>query len=163
MEKDYKRSIRVEGQVFGRAIALSPLYQRPFPGNPTAWLCLCGFLSQEIIGFMETSFRYARTTDGVSVAFWTLGNGQPLVYMAGAPWCHVELLQVPECARWYEQLAEDRMLVRHDVRGTGLSDREIADHSLQAQILDLEAVIEKIGLQKFAVFAAARAGPVAIA
>ena len=55
------------------------------------------------------------------------------------------------------------MLVRYDVRGTGLSDREIADHSLQAQILDLEAVIEEIGLQKFAVFAAARAGPVAIA
>ena len=112
---------------------------------------------------MEASFRYARSTDGVSVAFWTLGNGQPLVYMAGAPWCHVELLQVPECVRWYEQLAEDRMLVRYDVRGTGLSDREIADHSLQAQILDLEAVIEEIGLQKFAVFAAARVGPVAIA
>jgi len=112
---------------------------------------------------MEVPIRYARTADGVNIAFWTLGNGEPLVYMAGAPWCHIELLQIPECVRWYEQLAEDRMLVRYDVRGTGLSDREIEDHSLTAQILDLEAVIESIGLETFSVFAAANAGPVAIA
>lgn len=55
------------------------------------------------------------------------------------------------------------MLVRYDVRGTGLSDREIEDHSLNAQILDLEAVIEAVGLETFALFAAANAGPVAIA
>ena len=55
------------------------------------------------------------------------------------------------------------MLVRYDVRGTGLSDREIEDHSLKAQILDLEAVIEALGLERFALFAAGNAGPVAIA
>ena len=112
---------------------------------------------------MEAPIRYAQTSDGVNIAFWTLGNGEPLVYMAGAPWCHVELLQVPECVRWYEQLAEERLLVRYDVRGTGLSDREIEDHSLNAQLLDLEAVIEANGLEKFAIFGAASAGPVAIA
>ena len=112
---------------------------------------------------MEVPIRYAQTADGVNIAFWTLGRGDPLVYMAGAPWCHVELLQVPECVRWYEQLAEDRLLVRYDVRGTGLSDREIEDHSLNAQLLDLEAVIEATALEKFGVFAAANAGPVAIA
>ncbi len=112
---------------------------------------------------MEVPIRYAQTADGVNIAFWTLGAGKPLVYMAGAPWCHVELLQVSECVRWYEQLAEERLLVRYDVRGTGLSDREIEDHSLSAQLLDLEAVIDAIGLDKFAVFGAASAGPVAIA
>ncbi|MEE8159261.1 MAG: alpha/beta fold hydrolase [Dehalococcoidia bacterium] len=112
---------------------------------------------------MEVPIRYAQTADGVNIAFWTLGSGEPLVYMAGAPWCHVELLQVPECVRWYEKLAHEGLLVRYDVRGTGLSDREIEDHSLNAQLLDLEAVIEAIGLEKFAVFAAANAGPVAIA
>ena len=112
---------------------------------------------------MEVPIRYAQTTDGVNIAFWTFGSGEPLVYMAGAPWCHVELLQVPECVQWYEQLAEERLLVRYDVRGTGLSDREIEDHSLPAQVRDLEAVIEAVGLDKFAVFAAVNAGPVAIA
>ena len=112
---------------------------------------------------MEVPIRYARTADGVNIAFWTLGRGEPLVYMAGAPWCHVELLQVPECVRWYERLAEERMLIRYDVRGTGLSDRDIEDHSLNAQLLDLEAVIEANGLDKFALFGAVNAGPVAIA
>ncbi len=112
---------------------------------------------------MEVPIRYAQTADGVNIAFWTLGDGEPLVYMAGAPWCHIELLEVPECVRWYEHLAEKRMLVRFDVRGTGLSDREIDDHSLEAHLLDLEAVIESIGLETFSLFAAASAGPAAIA
>ena len=112
---------------------------------------------------MDVSIRYTQTADGVKIAFWTLGDGEPFVYMAGAPWSHVELLEIPECVRWYERLAEDRMLVRYDVRGTGLSDREIEDHSLDAQLLDLESVIDSLGLEKFSVFGAANAGPVAIA
>ncbi len=83
--------------------------------------------------------------------------------MAGSPWCHVELLEVPECAQWYDRLSQDPMLVRYDVRGTGLSDREIEDHSLDAHLLDVEAVVEAIGVDKFALFGAASAGPVAIA
>ena len=112
---------------------------------------------------MDASIRYARTTDGVGIALWTLGTGEPLVYMAGSPWCHVELLQLPACVQWYERLAEDRMLVRYDVRGTGLSDREVDEYSLAAHILDLEAVVESLGLQRFTLFAAADAGQVAIA
>ncbi len=112
---------------------------------------------------MDAPIQNARTADGVGIALWTLGTGEPLVYMAGSPWCHIELLQLPACVQWYERLAEDRMLVRYDVRGTGFSDREVFDHSLEAQILDLEAVVEAQGLQRFTLFAAANAGPVAIA
>lgn len=46
---------------------------------------------------MEPRIRYATTADGVSIAFWTLGEGVPLVYMAGGPWGHVELWDIPEC------------------------------------------------------------------
>ena len=112
---------------------------------------------------MDAPIQYAQTKDGVGIALWTLGTGEPLVYMAGSPWCHIELLQLPACVQWYERLAEDRMLVRYDVRGTGFSDREVDDHSLEAQVLDLEAVIGSLGLQRFTLFAAANAGPAAIA
>ena len=37
------------------------------------------------------------------------------------------------------------MLVRYDVRGTGFSDREFYDHSLEAQMMDLEAGTTSIG------------------
>ena len=112
---------------------------------------------------MDPTVRYAKATDGTSIALWTLGTGEPLVYMAGAPWCHVELLQIPQCLRWYQLLSENRMLVRYDGRGTGLSDREVTDYTLNAQLLDLEAVVDYLGLDKFRLFGAANAGPVAIA
>lgn len=112
---------------------------------------------------MEPTVRYAKATDGTNIALWTLGTGEPLVYMAGAPWCHIELLQIPQCVRWYQLLSEKRMLVRYDVRGSGFSAREVIDHSLDAQLLDLETVIDFLDLDKFCLFGAANAGPVAIA
>ena len=106
--------------------------------------------------------QYARADDGVSIALWTLGRGTPLVYMAGGPWSHVELWDIPECRRWYERLAQQRLLVRYDVRGTGLSDRVVSDYSLEALLLDIEAVVDRLGLARFALFGAADAGPAAI-
>src|SRR6266851_1763548 len=82
--------------------------------------------------------QYARAADGVGIAFWTLGRGTPLVYLAGGPWNHVELWQIPECRRWYERLAQQRMLVRYDVRGTSQSERNVSDFSLEALLLDVE-------------------------
>ena len=107
--------------------------------------------------------QYARAADGASIAFWTLGRGTPLVYLAGGPWSHVELWEIQECRRWYERLAHERMLVRYDVRGTGLSERTVSDYSLEALLLDVEAVVDRLGLARFALFGAADAGPVAIA
>ena len=112
---------------------------------------------------MEPRIRYATATDGVSIAFWTLGEGPPLVYMAGGPWSHIELWDIPECRRWYERLAQKRMLVRYDVRGTGWSERDVSDHSLDALVLDVDAVVNRLGLDRFVMFGAADAGPVAVA
>ncbi len=112
---------------------------------------------------MEPRIHYTKTADRVSLAFWSLGKGEPLVYMAGGPWSHIELWQVPECRRWYERLARDRMLVRYDMRGTGLSERSASDFSLDALVLDVEAVVDRLGLDGFALLGAADAGPVAVA
>jgi pimeloyl-ACP methyl ester carboxylesterase/DNA-binding CsgD family transcriptional regulator len=112
---------------------------------------------------MEPRIRYATTADGVSIAFWTLGEGTPLVYMAGGPWGHVELWDIPQCRRWYERLAQERMLVRYDVRGTGFSERDVSDHSLDALVADVEAVVDRLDLDRFAMFGAFDAGPVAVA
>jgi pimeloyl-ACP methyl ester carboxylesterase/DNA-binding CsgD family transcriptional regulator len=111
----------------------------------------------------EPRIRYSISRDGVSIAFWTRGHGQPLVYMAGGPWSHVESWYVPECRGWYERLARNRMLVRYDVRGTGWSERNVSDHSLDALAADLESVVDRLGLDKFDLLAAADAGPAAVA
>jgi pimeloyl-ACP methyl ester carboxylesterase/DNA-binding CsgD family transcriptional regulator len=55
------------------------------------------------------------------------------------------------------------MVVRYDVRGTGWSERTVSDYSLDALVLDVEAVVSRLGLTRFALLGAADAGPVAIA
>lgn len=112
---------------------------------------------------MKQRIQYAKAADGVNIAFWTLGAGAPLVYMTGGPWNHIELWQLPECQHWYDRIGRRRMLVRYDVRGTGMSERDVTDFSLETQLLDVEAVIGKLGLEKFDLFSAAGAGPAAIA
>lgn len=112
---------------------------------------------------MEPRIRYATSSDGVSIAFWTLGEGKPLVCLAGGPWCHVESWYIPECRRWYERLAQNRVLVWHDLRGTGFSEREVSDYSLDALVADVEAVVDRLGLDEFGVLASVDAGPVAVA
>ncbi|GAG19040.1 unnamed protein product, partial [marine sediment metagenome] len=112
----------------------------------------------------EPRIQYAQTKDGVSIAFYTLGEGMPLVYMPMHPWSHIQAeRQEPELRRWNERFAEKRMLVRYDGRGTGLSERGVTDHSLDALVLDLEAVADRLDLERFALCASGNTGPVAIA
>ena len=112
---------------------------------------------------MEPRIQYARTSDGVSIAFWTLGEGMPFV-QTPLIFGHIQLeWQIPEIRRWYERLAEKRKLVRYDGRGTGLSERDVTGFSLDAHVLDLEAVVDCLGLERFALFGTATWGPLAIA
>jgi class 3 adenylate cyclase len=111
---------------------------------------------------MEPRIQYAQTADGVSIAFWTLGEGAPLVEMPTIPVSHIQMeWQIPEWRRWYEPLARTRMVVRYDCRGAGLSDRDVNDFSLDAQLMDLQALADR--LPRFALMAPIHAGPVAIA
>ena len=115
---------------------------------------------------MEPSIQYAQTSDGVSIAYSTIGGGEgtPLIDMPLMPWSHIQLSrQLPEWVRYSDRLAEKRMVVRYDGRGTGLSDHNITDFSLDSLVLDLEAVVDAVGLKKFALMAWLFTGPVAIA
>jgi pimeloyl-ACP methyl ester carboxylesterase len=113
---------------------------------------------------MEPRIQYAQTADGVSIALWTLGEGTAYVEMPTIPVSHIQMeWQIPEWRRWYEALAQRRMVVRYDCRGAGLSDRDVTDFSLDAQVLDLEAVVDRLGLERFALLSPIHSGPVAIA
>ena len=112
---------------------------------------------------MDPLIQYATAEDGVRIAFWTLGDGPPLVYMVGGPWNHIELWEAEECRDWYKRLSKSHTLVRYDLRGTGHSERGVSDYSIEAQMRDLRAVTDALGLQTFDLLAAADSGPVAIA
>jgi class 3 adenylate cyclase len=113
---------------------------------------------------MEPRIQYAKTADGVSIAFYTLGEGMPLLLMPDIPTSHIQLeWQFPEYRRWTERLVQKRMLVRYDCRGCGLSERDVTDFSLDALVLDLEAVVDRLGLERLALFGKFADGPVTVA
>jgi class 3 adenylate cyclase len=113
---------------------------------------------------MEPRIQYAQTADGVSIAFCVMGEGMPLVQMPSPPSSHIQLeWEFPDCRRWYERLAEKRKLVRYDGRGSGLSDRDPVDFSLEAQMLDLDAVVDRLSLERFVLFSLSNSTPAAIA
>lgn len=114
---------------------------------------------------MEPRIQYARTSDGLSIAHWSLGDGTTIVMPPPAmPWSHVELeWQVPDWRHLYEHLAETTRVIRYDGRGAGLSDRpEHIDFSLDCLLLDLDAVVERLGAGTFALFGCYGAGAIAI-
>ena len=114
---------------------------------------------------MEPRIQYAQTSDGVSIAFWTLGEGVPLVDMPFAPFSHVQLDWEDTANRsWLKRLAQSGMLVvRYDPRGSGLSERRVTELSFETQLLDLEAVIDRLELERLVLFGTLFSGPTAVA
>ncbi|GAA2981591.1 pimeloyl-ACP methyl ester carboxylesterase/DNA-binding CsgD family transcriptional regulator [Microbacterium terrae] len=106
--------------------------------------------------------RFARSADGVGIAYAVHGSGPPLLIDA----CWLSHLQFdwesPVWRHYLVELGKIATVIRYDERGHGLSDRNVTDHSLPARVADLEAVVEDAGLDRFALLAMAQGGPVAI-
>ena len=64
---------------------------------------------------------------------------------------------LPELRDWYETLSANWRLVRFDNGGTGLSQREPLDFSLDASVRDLETVLDAVDVRKAVLFAPANA------
>jgi len=112
---------------------------------------------------MEPRIQYAKTSDGVSIAYAAMGSGVPLVHTGWFPISHLQAeWKLPEIRRWLERLSQTMLLVRYDSRGTGLSERDVTDFSVEARLLDLEAVVDRLGLDRFVLYGTLHTGPVAI-
>src|SRR5689334_6832841 len=112
---------------------------------------------------MEPAIEYAQTRDGVNIAFWSVGEGPAIIQLPPTPWSHCQLeWEEPVFRNWYERLARNHRVIRYDARGTGLSDRDRFDYNLETLRADLDAVIERAGLEEFALLAPLQGGPPAI-
>ncbi len=112
----------------------------------------------------EPRIQYAKTDDGVSIAYSTQGEGMALLQTPPIPFSQVQLFSnMPEDRRWWDFMWGNIVLVRYDARGTGLSEREVSDFSLDAFVSDVEAVVEQAKLERVALWAFITSGPIAIA
>lgn len=94
---------------------------------------------------LEQEIRFCTTSDGVSLAYATVGSGPCLVRVLGH-FTHLEAeWQWPELRRFWERLAEHHTVVRYDGRGIGLSDRYDGEFTEATRQRDLEAVLNAVG------------------
>ena len=108
------------------------------------------------------NIRFARSADGVGIAYAVHGSGPPL--LIDKSWLsHLQFdWQSPLWRHYLVELGRVATVIRYDERGYGMSDRKVTDHSLQARVADLEAVADDAGIERFALLAMAQGGPVAI-
>ena len=137
------------GFIFRDTLALALLLNAPslFVGKP-----------------VEQTIGFTTAPDGTRIAYATSGEGPPILYVLGF-WTHLENGQ---SSPFYDtdgliaMSSREHLFVRYDGRGSGLSDRGVVDFSLQARVSDIEAVVEALDLDQFALFAVSGGGPAAI-
>ena len=101
---------------------------------------------------MEPQIQYAKTKDGVSIAYYSIGQG-PAVLFLSMPASHLEAeWQFDPLRMMYTALAQQITIVRLDPRGFGLSDRDPDDFALDSLVLDIEAVVDRLGLDELRIY-----------
>jgi DNA-binding CsgD family transcriptional regulator/pimeloyl-ACP methyl ester carboxylesterase len=92
-----------------------------------------------------------------------MGDGPVIVLMKSGMISHVQAEWAnAEEREWLERLIESFTVIRYDGRGSGMSDRDAIDFSIEAQLRDLGAVVGAVGFDRLTLFAEFFAGPVAI-
>jgi pimeloyl-ACP methyl ester carboxylesterase len=113
----------------------------------------------------DPQVRYCTTEDAVRIAYFSAGRG-PAIVFASNIWGDANMYAAPHPHTRYmtDRLVElGWRVVRYDLRGMGSSQRDVDDFSLEALVLDLQAVVDRLSLQRFAVAGVDSAAAVAMA
>jgi pimeloyl-ACP methyl ester carboxylesterase/DNA-binding CsgD family transcriptional regulator len=105
--------------------------------------------------------RFTRSADQVRLAYAESGAGPPLVKAAN--WLsHLEFdWQSPLWRHWFGFFSSANRLIRFDARGCGLSDWEVPELGFEAQVADLEAVVDAAQVDRFDLIGISQGGAVA--
>jgi class 3 adenylate cyclase/alpha-beta hydrolase superfamily lysophospholipase len=102
----------------------------------------------------DSPVAYARSADGVNIAYQVMGEG-PVDAVAAPAFLHLidAAHDVPALARHYERLAGFCRVIAFDKRGVGLSDRVATSDMLRLdrRLDDLRAVMDAAGSERAAI------------
>ncbi len=110
---------------------------------------------------MAPPIRFALTEDEVSIAYTVHGDGPPLVYVRG--WIsHLDVQWAyPDYRLFMEALGRRFTVIRFDMRGNGLSQRNVEGRlSLDDLALDILAIIDATGIDRATFLATCYGGPI---
>ena len=109
----------------------------------------------------QPRIQYAKTSEGVSIAYADMGEGAPIVWLSPPPFCHVQL-DWEIYSSLTQELIKKHRLIWFDWPGTGLSERERYDFSMDAMIRNTEVVVNKLALKSFTVCALSDSVPIGV-
>ena len=105
---------------------------------------------------------FVTSEDGTRIAVAAMGQG-PVIVRAAHWLSHVSLDgESPVWRPWLAELSAGHRFIRYDLRGCGLSEREVTEISFDAWLSDLEAVTEAIE-EPFTLVGMSQGGALAIA
>ena len=111
----------------------------------------------------SSGVRFCTSSDGVRLAYTSIGRGPPVV--RAAYWLtHIEhdsssIIWGP----WLREMALRTRLIRYDQRGCGLSDRDVAEIGFDAWLRDLETVVDAAGVDRFTLLGMSQGAAIAVA
>ena len=107
--------------------------------------------------------RFLVTRAGHRLAYVDEGRG-PLLFFPTWWVSHLERdAEAPAYARFFARLAARFRVVRYDRAGVGLSDRGPRIYSLDAELADLESLVDHLGESRARILGCSCGGPVALA
>jgi class 3 adenylate cyclase/esterase/lipase len=107
--------------------------------------------------------QYARTSDGIDVAYATFGDGPRDVVLVHGFTTHLDF--IGDCAwhsYWIRRLGERFRVIQLDKRGTGLSDRTLGHGSIEDRMRDVLAVMDAAGSTRASIVGISEGGPIAL-
>ena len=114
---------------------------------------------------MEQEIRFCTSPDGTRIAYATYGEpaARALVLLRSFETAQESAWNSPGTPALYEGLASGRRLVTFDRRGVGSSQRDVDDLAIPAQVDDVGAVVDQLGLESFDLMGMAHAAALAAA
>jgi DNA-binding CsgD family transcriptional regulator/pimeloyl-ACP methyl ester carboxylesterase len=122
-----------------------------------------GWLFPSTVLGMAGGVRFVQSQVGAQIAYSTVGVGPPMIVIP--PWMsHLEAATaISGYGQFYDVLAARHTVVRYDRWGTGLSDRDRSDFSLEAEVQVAVDLADHLRLRRFALMGPSHGGPVAVA
>jgi len=102
---------------------------------------------------MEPQIRFCTSADGTRLGYAVLGQGPPLLVVLSWGSSIETEWENSVCRSVYERLARGRQAIVLMRRGISPSQREAEDLSLPAQVSDVAAVVDALGLERFDLWA----------
>jgi pimeloyl-ACP methyl ester carboxylesterase len=104
--------------------------------------------------------RYAKTADGLSIAYQAVGSGPVDFAMDFHAYAgNVDLIwEEPDWGQFLVRFAEFTRLILHDRRGSGASSRNVPPPNLETRAADLLVVLDAVGSEAPVLGAAASTG-----